>query len=192
MVVHGGRLIDHGHKNKKILRIRIMKRLLTLCFVLISFFSYSQQYEISKDPKHPEVKVLRGMINKYLVQNDTSFQWYKANKKFYTPDSATLNAFERVRGKYQFVLFGGTWCEDTQFILPQFFKVQEMSGIPDSTITFFGVNREKKSLANISDAFAITNVPTIIVMKEGKEVGRVVEYGKTGKWDKELADIIRK
>jgi hypothetical protein len=27
-------------------------------------------------------------------------------------------------------------------------------------------------------------------MKKGKELGRVVEYGKTGNWDKELADII--
>ena len=36
----------------------------------------------------------------------------------------------------------------------------------------------------------ITNVPTIIVMKNGKEIGRVVEYGKTGKWDKELAEIV--
>lgn len=27
-------------------------------------------------------------------------------------------------------------------------------------------------------------------MKDGKEIGRVVEYGKTGVWDKELGDII--
>jgi hypothetical protein len=65
-----------------------------------------------------------------------------------------------------------------------------MSGITDNTITFFGVNRAKKSLANIADAFGIINVPTIIVMKDGKETGRVVEYGKTGKWDKELAEIL--
>ena len=131
------------------------------------------------------------MINKYLVQNDTSFRWYNTNQKFYAPDSSTLNAFGRTRGKLQFVLFGGTWCEDTQFILPQFFKLQEMSGVPDSVVTFFGVNRDKKSLANIADAFGIINVPTIIVMKNGKELGRVVEYGKTGKWDKELAEIIK-
>jgi len=168
-----------------------MKTVLTLVLVSLSYLVNAQQYEISQDPKHPEVKVLRGMINKYLVQNDTSFKWYNTNQKFYGPDSTTLNAMEKTRGKLQFVLFGGTWCEDTQFILPQFFKLQEMSGVPDSVITFFGVNRAKKSLANIADAFGITNVPTIIVMKNGKEMGRVVEYGKTGKWDKELAEIVK-
>ena len=36
----------------------------------------------------------------------------------------------------------------------------------------------------------ITRTPTIVVMKDGKELGRLVEYGKTGHWDKELAEII--
>jgi len=36
----------------------------------------------------------------------------------------------------------------------------------------------------------IKATPTIIVMKDGKELGRLVEYGKTGYWDKELAKII--
>ena len=170
-----------------------MKTILTILF-LVSFSGLvhaQAQYDISPDPKHPEVKVLRGFINKYLVANDTSFQWYRANQRFYNPDSSTLNAMERSKGKLQFVIFGGTWCEDTQFIVPQFFKLQEMSGVPDSTVTFFGVNRQKKSLGNIAGAFGITNVPTIIVMKDGQELGRVVEYGKTGKWDKELAEILR-
>jgi hypothetical protein len=39
--------------------------------------------------------------------------------------------------------------------------------------------------------FNIKNVPTIIALKEGKEVGRVVEYGKTGKWDAEVAEIVK-
>ncbi len=149
------------------------------------------QYEILKDEKHPEQCILRGIINKYLVQNDTAYsKWYNSSQNYYNPDTATLSAFERVKGKVQFVVFGGTWCEDTQFILPKFFKLQEKTGVPDNTITFFGVNRAKKSLSSISDAFNVTLVPTIIVMKDGKEIGRVVEYGKTGKWDKELATIL--
>jgi thiol-disulfide isomerase/thioredoxin len=150
------------------------------------------QYEINKDEKHPEQHILRGIINKYVVQNDTTYKWYNGSAASYKPDTATLSAFEKAKGKVQFVVFGGTWCEDTQFILPKFFKLQEMSGVDDNAITFFGVNRNKKSLASITEAFNIVNVPTIIIMKDGKEAGRVVEYGKTGKWDKELADILAK
>lgn len=67
-----------------------------------------------------------------------------------------------------------------------------MSGVPDENIILFGVNRSKLALGHIAEALGIINVPTIIVMKDGKELGRVVEYGKTGKWDKELAEIIHK
>lgn len=163
-----------------------------LFFNLVTVGLYAQaQYEASQDmPNHPKVKIVRGLVNKYLIQNDTAFAWYNQSQGYYNPDTATLNAFERSKGKYDFVVFGGTWCEDTQFILPKFFKLQEKSGIPDNAITVFGVNRAKTSLGNIAQALNVSLVPTIIVMKDGKEVGRVVEYGKTGKWDKELAAIL--
>lgn len=165
--------------------------LTALCLMAATTGLFAQaQYETSQDPKHPEVKVVRGLINKYQIQNDTAFKWFGPNQGGYKADTATLNAFERARGKYQFVVFGGTWCEDTQFILPKFYKLQEQSGFPDEGITLFGVNRAKTSLGNIAKAFNITNVPTFIVMKDGKEVGRVVEYGKTGKWDKEIAALL--
>lgn len=166
--------------------------LTVLCLGLTAAGLFAQaQYEASQDlPNHPNVKVVRGLVNKYLIQNDTAFAWYSQSMSYYNPDTATLNAFERTKGKYQFVVFGGTWCEDTQFVLPKFFKLQEKSGVPDDAITLFGVNRAKKSLGNIANAFQVTLVPTIIVMKDGKEIDRVVEYGKTGKWDKELAAIL--
>lgn len=164
-----------------------------VCCTVLSITAFSQaQYEISNDEKHPEQHVLRGIINKYLVQNDSTCGWYRSSAGYYKPDTAIVAAFEKAKNKVQYVLFGGTWCDDTQFILPKFFKLQEMSGVSDSAVTFFGVNRAKKSLGNIADAFNVINVPTIIVMKEGKEIGRVVEYGTTGKWDKELAEILKK
>ncbi len=163
-----------------------------LFFIATNVAVFAQaQYEASQDlPNHPNVKIVRGLVNKYLIQNDTAFNWYTQSQSYYKPDTATLNTFERTKGKYQYVVFGGTWCEDTQFILPKFFKLQEASGISDDVITLFGVNRAKTSLGNIAKAFNVTLVPTIIVMQDGKEIGRVVEYGKTGKWDKELAAIL--
>lgn len=171
------------------------KRIILIIIVAVTFLFYYQPviaqtgFETSPDTKHPELKVMRGSISKQVLINDTSFTWYAANQKYYYPDSALINTFKNNSNLY-FIVFGGTWCEDTQVIIPKFFKLQEMSGLPEDHIAIFGVNREYKSLGYVAEAMAVKNVPTIIVMKDGKELGRVVEYGKTGMWDKELAEII--
>ena len=169
-----------------------MKKIISLIliFTSCSFMSTAQTpYTVSKDEK--QVTILNGIVSKYILQNDSAFNWYASSQKNYMPDSSIINVLEAAKGKVQFILFGGTWCEDTQFILPKFFRLQERSGIPDTDISFFAVNRQKKTLGNFAQAFKITNVPTIIVMKDGREAGRIVEYGRTGKWDTELAELVK-
>ncbi|MEO6406348.1 MAG: thioredoxin family protein [Ferruginibacter sp.] len=170
-----------------------MKQLVLVIFLscLLNMLSAQTPYTSNKDQKHEGGKILNGIVTKYALTNDTSFTWYASNQNAYKPQAAFVNSFEAAKDKYQFVIFGGTWCEDTQFILPKFFKIQEQSGFPDKSISFFAVDRSKHTIGNIDAAFHITNVPTIIVMKDGVEVGRVVEYGKTGQWDKELTDLLK-
>lgn len=164
--------------------------LLTAGLLLLSIAGFSQtQYEVNPDPNHPEQKILKGIINKTLVKNDTAYKWYASNQKGYNPDTSIIGTLQR-DNSVKYIVFGGTWCGDTQSILPKFFMLQEKANIADDRITLFGTDRQKQTIGNIGAAMNITNVPTIIVMKNGKEIGRVVEYGKTGKWDKELADII--
>ncbi len=163
--------------------------LLVFIFSGSSLLKAQTPYTSMVDDK--KVTILNGIITKYILQNDPSFNWYNASSSGYTPAVSIVNALQAVKGKVQFIIFGGTWCEDTQFILPKFFKLQEQGGIPDESISFFGVDRQKKTLSNFADAFKITNVPTIILMKDGKEIGRIVEYGKTGKWDEELAAMLK-
>lgn len=158
----------------------------------ITLATAQSPYISNLDERHPEQFILNGIISKYALANDSSYnKWFSTNQNAYKPQPAFVNALEAAKDKYQFVIFGGTWCEDTQFILPKFFKLQEQSGFPDKGISFFAVDRKKHTVGNIDAAFHITNVPTIIVMKDGKEIGRVVEYGKTGQWDKELMDLIK-
>ena len=169
-----------------------MKFLTTVAFVFFMQTMNAQTpYTIVKDEKNPGGLIYTGLINKYTLINEASFSWYNDNQKNYKPSTELLNGFEAAKSKVHFVVFGGTWCDDTQFILPKFFKLQQLSGVPDTSISFFGVNREKKTIENVSAAFNITNVPTIIVMKSGKEIGRVVEYGKSGEWDKEILELIK-
>ncbi len=50
--------------------------LFTCLFAILNFAAFSQtQYEVSADPKHPDVKILKGIITKDLIKNDTAFKW---------------------------------------------------------------------------------------------------------------------
>jgi thiol-disulfide isomerase/thioredoxin len=166
-----------------------MKRFLfLLSFTIIGLTAFSQsQYEVSMDG--PD-KVLKGIISRDLLQKDTSFKWFAINQKGYVPYSDAVSAIKPKASTLHFIVFGGTWCHDTQFILPKFFSLADAAAVPANNISLIGVDRGKKTLGYLSESLNITNVPTIIVMKDGKEIGRVVEYGKTGLWDKELGEII--
>ena len=87
-------------------------------------------------------------------------------------------------------MFIGTWCEDSHFIIPKFYTLLDAAGFPLNRITLIATDRDKKTLSHLAEALAIKNVPTIMVMKNGKELGRVVEYGKYGMFDKEMGEII--
>lgn len=168
-------------------------RLLIISFLLLIMNKAMAQsnYTKIKDEKKDSSLIFKGILKKEDVEQEKSFGWYSINNKNYQPNEKTLKILIRKKNDLHFVVFGGTWCGDTQNIIPEFFKLMELASINDSTISFFGVDRKKESINNLSAAFHITNVPTIIVLKAGKEIGRVIEYGKSGDWEKDLRRIIK-
>ncbi len=167
-----------------------MKKMLFIGTILISAqYIFAQTgLEISRDASG--TKILKGFIPKKEFITDTAFSWYATNAKGYAPAAEAVQQFSSAKDSVSLIIFGGTWCGDTKHLLPQFFTTTDAAGFPDSRITLIGVDRSKKTLYNLSEAFGITNVPTFIVMKNGKEIGRVVEYGKIGSPDKEVAQMI--
>ena len=148
-------------------------------------------YVATEDTQHPGEYILNGIITKYALQNNPAYSWYGSSQNEYNPNPEYVDAMRAAVGKVKFIVFGGTWCSDTRYILPKFFKLQDVSGFPDADISFFATDRSKKTIGNITNILGVTHVPTLIVMKEGKEIGRVVEYGTTGEWDKELIEILK-
>lgn len=156
--------------------------------MFLSLFSVAQtQYEVSHDGQD---KILKGIITRDIIANDTSFKWYKPNQAGYKPNDEAVKALRTKSPAIQLIVFGGTWCGDTKYILPKLFALTDAATFSQDRITLIGVDRNKKTISHLTEALGVLNVPTIIVMKDGKELGRVVEYGKTGAWDKELGDII--
>lgn len=149
-----------------------------------------QTYEVLVE--RPNEKTYKGFISREVLTADTSFtKWYVPNQKAYSPYAAAQEGLTKNKDSVQLLVFMGTWCEDSQFIIPKLFALTEAAGFSGDRITLIGVDRNKKTYSHLTDALNITNVPTIIVLKKGKELGRVVEYGKTGMFDKDLAEILK-
>ncbi len=146
------------------------------------------QYQVLVE--RPNEKTLKGIISRESLSGDTSFRWYAENQKGYTPNAVALSGLKKQADSIQLLTFMGTWCEDSHFIIPKLFSLLDAAGFSMEKVTLVGVDRQKKTLSHLAEALNIKNVPTIIVLKNGKEVGRVIEFGKYGLFDKELGEIV--
>lgn len=173
----------------------MMKYLLASSLFSLLFFACTTTGKIGSTPGYevindPETKILKGNLNRGLLEKDTSFAWFTNNMQYGSVDPDALKAFTEKAGQFTVLVFGGTWCHDTQNLLPKFYRLLDKSGIPEKNVTLIGVDREKTAPGALHEKWQITNVPTFIILKKGKEMGRVVEYGKTGNIEKELGEIV--
>lgn len=166
-----------------------MQKLVALFIVaFITTAAFAQPAEVTKDASGD--KIIKGFMTKNDLATDSSFQWFAANQKGYTPEVNAVQAFKRAKDSIYILAFGGTWCGDTKNLLPKFFALTDAAGFSQDRITLLGVDHSKKTQHHLAEAFNVTRVPTFIVLKNGQEIGRVVEYGKYGMFDKELGEII--
>jgi len=177
------------------MKIRFRFLLLLIPIVIAFLFNSCSSGSIPQKPKYSivsdtETVVMKGVINRALLEKEPAFTWMKENRKYGTADATAVKVFSEKKNKFSVLIFGGTWCHDTQNILPLFYRLVDKSGFPENQITVVGVDRQKTAPKNFHTTWNITMVPTFIILQNGKEMGRVVEYGKTGNVERELADIV--
>ena len=148
----------------------------------------AQSYQTLKDSDSS--KMLTGFINSEILRTDSSFNWFIKAYTNYRPKAPVVKIFADNKDSIHFLVFSGTWCEDSRFVIPRFYKILDSAGFNKKNVTLLAVDRSKKDKTNLSNVLNVTHVPTIIVFRNGKELGRVVEYGETGKYDEEVAALI--
>jgi thiol-disulfide isomerase/thioredoxin len=164
------------------------RTLLLIVTFFVAQITFAQNAEVTTDAEGN--KVIKGFVTIREIATDSSFKWFGQNMKDYTPDASAVKALKANKDSIHILAFGGTWCSDTKFILPRFYALTSAAGFLQDNVTLLGVDHNKKTVQHLSEAFKIENVPTFIVLKNGKEIGRVVEYGTHGMFDQELGEII--
>lgn len=167
-----------------------MKKFVLLSLLhMILLTAQAQHYETVKDRTGKDL--LKGFVTDSLLRADSAgFKWFAENERVFEPAEPIVTSFTAKKDSVTFMVFFGTWCPDSHYVVPRFYKILEKAGIHTNHVTLFALDRTKKDAAHFANNFNVQHVPTIIILREGKEIGRVVEYGVTGKFDEELAKIL--
>ena len=137
----------------------------------------------------PQEQVARGWIDRASLAED--YPVFKVNY-----DSALVRApfipmLKAVADSVETLVFLGTWCPDSKRHVPHFLKVADSAGIPASRIKLYAVDRTKKSDDGLSEHYGIERIPTFIFLKQGKEVGRIVEVPRLSMEEDMLAILAK-
>jgi len=145
------------------------------------------EYTVTSDGAN---KILKGLISRDMLENDTAFRWFHNNKASFVPRTEAVAVLREKATEVQFLVFAATWNEETKYIIPRFFALLDAAAVPPDQVTLIGVDHANHSAHHLSEDMHIMNLPTIIVLKEGKEVGRLSGHDHDP-WDTTLTHIIQ-
>lgn len=119
--------------------------------------------------------------------------WYDTEYQNYTPDAEKLKELKKKKlQRYDFIVYLGTWCSDSHREFPRFIKILTAYGYPLDKVKIIGLNRKKESPGGEEGLYNIQRVPTIIVKKYGKEIGRITEAPTSGSLEEDILRITEK
>lgn len=137
--------------------------------------------------------MLLGFQSKDQFSKAPYADWYtKEHGEYQTDDTAIAELRKKKLNSYNITVVLGTWCEDSHREFPRLMKILEKAGYPEQKLTILAVNRKKESPSGEEGLLNIQKVPTIIVKKYGKEIGRIIEMPSSGWLERDLADILKK
>lgn len=111
---------------------------------------------------------------------DTNFAWwYNSEYDNYEVNTTDLDLIKGKLNGISVKIILGTWCSDSRREVPRFIRILDELKFDESRLTLICVDRKKESPAGNIKELEIKLVPTFILYREGKEIGRIIETPQT-------------
>jgi hypothetical protein len=135
----------------------------------------------------PDPQVLVGPVTREQVEAAVP-AWVQAGVEA-SPDLAAARALAGVAPGAEVTVLLGTWCSDSRREISRLWKAFDAIGATSGggaggglpfTLTYIGVDEAKREPAAAVAAAGLKYVPTLVVRRDGREVGRIVESSPHG------------
>lgn len=102
-------------------------------------------------------------------------EYYALEYKDYVVNDSLVKLIRKKVKKFDITIVFGSWCSDSEQQVPRFYKILDQAKFKESHLQIIAVNRAKSTGEVNIEKLGIERVPTFIVYKKGKEVGRIIE-----------------
>ncbi len=146
-----------------------------------------QKQEMPEPPPTPKAPMelqkdatgqLTGIQTKESFMQEPFSNWFTSRYEAYQPDAGVVKELKSAMKGVEIRAYMGTWCGDSKRETPNFYKLMDEVNFSPKNITMVTVDRSKSKPEELVSGYEIQRVPTFIFYRDGKEIGRYVEYAR--------------
>ncbi|WP_299529705.1 thioredoxin family protein [Ulvibacterium sp.] len=153
-----------------------MKTSVFLFFTVLATGLFGQNQEVFLKDGRP---FLLGKITLEAFEKEPYRNWYQKSYLDYGVDETLIRLFKLKLADCRIQLFLGTWCGDSKREVPRFIKILREADFPLENLEIIALDRRKewykKSPGGEEKGKNIKKVPTMLFLKNGTEINRIVE-----------------
>jgi thiol-disulfide isomerase/thioredoxin len=97
----------------------------------------------------------------------------------YEPDAKHLGVLKKIDQEIEIRVYFGTWCHICKKMIPPLIGTLAKAANEKLHACYFGVDEDLTEPAEEIDNYALSTTPTILLLREGKEIGRIEEELET-------------
>jgi thiol-disulfide isomerase/thioredoxin len=115
---------------------------------------------------------------------------WRAIADHYQPDAALVQRLRSIDAPVKLEVVLATWCGDSRQHVPRLLKSISEAANPNITVELIGIDSDFHQPMAVVAGRNITNVPTVIVTREGRELGRMNETPASATVEEDICDIV--
>ncbi len=115
---------------------------------------------------------------------------WRSVMKNYEPNAEAVKTIKAIDKDTVVTLAFGTWCPDSKNYVPRLIKALRAAANDRIQVKLIGIDNQFHEPVDTVQPRRITNVPTVLVERSGREIGRIVETPASATMEEDLAAIL--
>jgi len=138
--------------------------------------------------------MLTGLVDKKVFLDSSEYKpfsnWFRKEYESYNADSTVADSLKNLNLENITIdVIMGTWCSDSRREIPRLIKILDAIQFNSENLKMICVDRNKSAGEIDLSNYDIKLIPTIVIKRNEKEIGRIIETPSVSV-EKDLLNII--